>query len=34
MKLVSEDLSNSQFYSINQRRIIRIYLGAIDAFRH
>ena len=33
MKLVSEELSNSQFYSINQRRIIRIYLRAIDALR-
>jgi hypothetical protein len=32
MKRVSEELSNSQFYSINQRRIIRIYLRAMDCF--
>src|SRR5262249_13844832 len=34
MKHASEGLSNSQFYPINDRRIIRIYLPAIDPLRH
>jgi hypothetical protein len=34
IKLVSEELSNSQFYSINQRGIICVCPRAIDPLRH